>query len=287
MIELRSGSATASIDPVRGGRLGSLTVGRREVIVRPNDDDDRSIYWGSFLMAPWAGRVAGGNLAWNGAQVELPRNDEGHAIHGLVADNAWGVDAMSPCSASLSCRIRPESWPFGATVRQTFELADDHLTIAAELCGNRPMPAAIGWHPWFSRVDDDPRVTLGAAEVLETRGLIPTGRRIAVDAQTDLRDGPPVCERDLDHVYPDAPSPAIARWPDFELAVEFGPPLSTVVVHSREHAFCLEPQTAWPDAVALEANGIPGTGLVALPAGEPLRAEMTLRWRTLEREMPR
>ena len=278
MIELRAGSATATIDPVRGGRLASLSVEGRELIVAPRDDDDRSIYWGSFLMAPWAGRIEGGTFDWDGSRIELPRNEEGHAIHGLVTDRAWTVESVDTRSATVQCAFDREVWPFGGAVWQTFDLSKDRLSMTAEVRADRLMPAALGWHPWFRRGETDPGVTVDGGEVLETRDLIPTGRRLPVDDQTDLRSGPAVCERLLDHVYPDAASPVTVRWPGFELAVEFGPPLSAVVVHSREHAFCVEPQTAWPNAVVLEAAGIDGTGLVKLGAGERLRASMSLRW---------
>ena len=286
MIELRSGTTTAAVDPERGGRLVSLAVDGRELIVPPPDASDRSIYWGSFLMAPWVGRIEHGVLAWNGRRVDLPRNEEGHAIHGLVHERAWEVEAATCCTATLACRVDPAAWPFGATVRQTFELDTDHLSIAAELCAETAMPASIGWHPWFRRNGGGPVVTLAAAEVLETQRLIPTGRRVPVDGLTDLREGGRVCERELDHVYPDAASPAIARWPDLELAVEFGPPLTTVVVHSRPQAFCIEPQTAWPNAPALAAGGMATTGLATLAAGERLRAVMTLRWTPIEAAPP-
>lgn len=126
------------------------------------------------------------------------------------------------------------------------------------------------------------RLSVRADEVLETVDLIPTGRRLPVGGPADLRTGPFIGDRRLDHVYVDPASPAVVRWPDLELLVEFAPPLRTLVVHSRPGAVCVEPQTAWPNAPALVSAGVSGTGLAILGAGERLRSTMTLRWRPVQ-----
>jgi len=75
-------------------------------------------------------------------------------------------------------------------------------------------------------------------------------------------------------------SPALVEWPGLRLEIEFDDLLSSVVVHTRAGSFCVEPQTAWPNPVALEAAGVTGTGLVTLAAGERLAASMAWRWRS-------
>src|SRR4029078_1774120 len=94
VIELRNGASVAAIAVERGGRLASLVVGGRDLIVGPPDDGDRTILWGSFLMAPWCGRIEGGVLEWDGGTHQLPRNLEGNAIHGVLWDQAWTVEAV-------------------------------------------------------------------------------------------------------------------------------------------------------------------------------------------------
>jgi galactose mutarotase-like enzyme len=41
---------------------------------------------------------------------------------------------------------------------------------------------------------------------------------------------------------------------------------------------CVEPATAWPDALRLSSAGVEGTGQVILEAGEELAATMTWNW---------
>jgi aldose 1-epimerase len=169
-------------------------------------------------------------------------------------------------------------------VSQRYRLGAGGLTMDAEIVAERSMPAALGWHPWFLR-GRVPRLTVAADDVLETDRLLPTGRRVAVQGWTDLRGGRPLGRRRLDHVYVDVASPATIRWPDLELEIAFEPPLTVMVVHTPPTAFCVEPQTAWPNAIAFAGTEGPGTegletGLVRLEPGETLRATMRWRWRT-------
>ncbi len=282
MIELRAGDVALTIDPGRGARWASLRVGGEELLVGPPDADDRSIYWGCFLMAPWAGRIEDATLDWDGSRTRLRRNDGRHSIHGVVFDRPWRLDAASPTTAVLSCALEPDLWPLGGRVRQRVRLSPGGLTAEAEVvAGDVPMPAAVGWHPWLRARDGDVCLTVAADRVLETDALIPTGRRCPVDALTDLRGGAPLTGRALDHTYPDAGSPALVRWSDLELAMAFAGPLGTLVVHSRPGSFCVEPQTAWPNAPALESRGVEGTGLRHLAPRERLDASMRWRWRRL------
>jgi aldose 1-epimerase len=277
VIALQRGGTALLIDVRRGGRLGSFEVDGRELLVGAPDADDRSIRWGCFLMAPWAGRIENGILDWDGLRHHLSLTDGHHALHGLVFDRPWQVETATPTEAVLSCRIGPPDWPSTATCRQRFVLGDDHLLATAELSAEGPMPAAIGWHPWFRR-DGDTRIRLDAAETLETRDLIPTGRRLPVDSVTDLRQGPAIGTRSLDHVYPDAQPPARIRWATVGLQLDWEGAIRAVVVHTTPASFCIEPQTAWPNAPALAADGIEETGLVRLETGGVLAAAMRWRW---------
>ena len=280
MIELRNGASVAMIDADRGGRLASLNVDSRDLIVGPPDDADRTILWGSFLMAPWCGRIEGGVLEWDGRTYQLPVTLEGNAIHGVLWDQAWTVESASDDMAVISAALEPGGWPFAGLARQLFELRDGELVTSVELLAEEPMPAALGWHPWFARTDEDPRLTIHGSHTLETRHLIPTGQRLPVDGTTDLRHGTAIGERLLDHCYTDVRSPALVEWPGFVLEIVFDEPLTSALVHTRATSFCIEPQSAWPTAITLEAAGVPDTGLAILGAGDRLAASMAWRWRT-------
>ena len=280
MIRLRAGSSSATIDPERGGRLASLAVNERELIVGAPDADDRTFLWGSFLMAPWCGRIADAVFEWRGRRHTLNATLEPHAIHGTLWDQAWTVASATDAEAVLTARLEPGGWPFAGRVRQRYALSDGELVTSAEILAEEAMPAALGWHPWFVRDGGDARLTVQSAHTLETEAMIPTGRLVPVDGTTDLRHGTAIGTRLLDHCYPEVRSPALVDWPALRLEIAFDERVTSVVIHTREASFCVEPQTAWPNPIALEAAGVTSTGLATLEAGDRLAASMTWSWRS-------
>jgi aldose 1-epimerase len=282
VIELHAGDVRLTLDEDRGARISSMLIGDRSMILGPPNEHDVGIRWGSYLMAPWAGRIPGGLLDWDGTTYQLPQRDGSNAIHGLVYERRWQVVVATDDSVEVATSLAEAGWPFGGDVRQRLELGPDSLVTRANMRTDRPSPVVIGWHPWFLRGGDDPRVTVRGGETLESVDLIPTGGRRPVDDITDLRGGPQLGDRQLDTFYPDATSPATIRWSDLELSVEFGPPLETVVVFSGDpRTVCVEPQSGWPNAPALAAAGVPGTGLATLEPGNDFAVAMTWRWRRL------
>lgn len=277
LLALRAGAARVLIDIDRGGRLASWTVGERELLVGSPDADDRSIRWGCFLMAPWPGRLADGRFQWAGRTVQLPRTHGRHAIHGLLWDRPWQVESADADRAVLSIALGPAGWPMGGRVRQHVELGADHLVLRAEVEAEEPMPAAVGWHPWFRR-GGEVQLLVAADATLATRRMLPTGNVEPVVGRTDLRAGPRLGPRRLDHAYVDAASPALLRWPGLELTVEFAPTPATVQVYTPPGAVCVEPQTAWPNALAAPAGAWDRAGLRTLEAGEVLRAQVVMSW---------
>lgn len=278
LVELRVGDATVLIDPDHGGRLASLRIRGRDLLVRPPQPRDVSITWGSFLMAPWPGRLADGRLWWEGRTVQLPRTLGRNAIHGLVHGAPWTVDRATETEVDLGIGLAPLGWPFGGRVRQRLRLAPDGLTMQAEIEADDAMPAALGWHPWFRRGEADPRLRVAADGVLEARGMIPTGRVVPVRGRTDLRSGPALGRRRLDHAYVGAASPAVVSWRDLELTLEFVG-ADTIVVFTPPGAFCVEPQTAWPNALGLADPGERRrAGARRLATGERLEATFRIGW---------
>jgi aldose 1-epimerase len=278
VIELTAGDASATVDVEDGGRLARLRVGGRELLAPPPSPLDASIRWGCFLMAPWPGRLAHGRLAWDGRQIQLRRTHGRHAIHGLIHGRSWDLVASTHASADLAIDLRASGWPFAGRVRQSIAIEPGGLRLEASIEADEPMPAALGWHPWFDRGDADPRLTVAGDRVLEVRGMIPTGRELPVAGSTDLRAGPRLGRRRLDHAYTGVRSPVVIEWPDLRLTVELAPATTTVVVHTPPRAFCVEPQTAWPNALAQPAALAAREGAATLQRGERLEVAIRLGW---------
>ena len=98
-----------------GGRLASFRVGDHELLAAHGHDVFHS---GSFVMAPWLGRLRDARLNYGGAQYRFTANNSGpHALHGLVTDRPWRVTGDGELSIELG-----DPWPWPCRVVQRTEL---------------------------------------------------------------------------------------------------------------------------------------------------------------------
>jgi galactose mutarotase-like enzyme len=262
-VVLEAAGARVVIDPDEGARLASVVVGADELIWdhRP----DGPIRWGSYPMAPWAGRVRRGRFAFEGRTYDLPLGMPPHAIHGVAYDRPWEIAAADARSATFRIAL-DRRWPFGGHVRQALELTEDGLATTLTLEADEPMPATIGWHPWFRR-----RLASGGPEA-ELR--FAAREMLVRDA-----DGMPSGER-----RPPGPRP----WDDAFTGVDQDPSITWpgrlrltisstcrwwVVYTEPEHALCVEPQSGPPDAL--------NTGAEIVRPGHPLTHRMDWAWERL------
>lgn len=264
LLELVAGGDRAVVDAGRGGRLASLVAGGRERLAgleqAAGDDPDgrERTGWGCYLMAPWPGRLAEASFRWRGQRFSVPATLGRHAIHGVALDAEWTVEDHRRDRAVLGCDLASGGWPLGGSVRQTVELAAGRLALTAEvLAGSHGMPAAVGWHPWFLRPGrGDVAVRVDADEVLVTDDeLIASGDRASAVAALDLRDGPLLGDRELDHCYVEVTEPVGITWPDLHLEIATDVANPCYVVYTPRHAACVEPQSAWPNAFGLAEGG--------------------------------
>ena len=257
-LDLVAPGVSAVVDLAAGGRLSSLEVDGRELL---KTEGFGPVAWGSFPMVPFAGRVRDGILTFDGVEHRLPLGMPPHAIHGTVLERRWALIGES----TIGTELGPD-WPFHGRAVQRFELGPDHLTCRMELHADEPMPASIGWHPYFRRrleaVDGELELDLDAGAM-----LVRDAAGIATDDTVTPGPGP------WDDCFVDLRRAPVIRWPGFlELTVESDCP-AWVVYTVPEDAVCVEPQTAPPDAV--------NTHPTIVRPGQPLVAEMTWRWRSL------
>jgi len=253
---LEAGDARVVIRPDEGGRVGSLLVDGREVLW--TSDPQGLIHWGSYPMAPWAGRVRNGRFSFDRHAYELPLGLPPHAIHGVVYDRPWHV--LGPDSIGIEL---DERWPFRGRAQQRFELDEDTLVMRLILEGDEPMPATVGWHPWFRRSLGEGiapvRIDFEAGAM-----LVRDGEGIATSQRVPPTPGP------WDDAFTDVPEPPVLAWGD-TLRLEVSSTCSWWVVYTEpEHAVCVEPQSGPPDAL----NGVPDI----VDPGTPLVHEMRWRW---------
>ena len=256
LLTIASGALSIDIAPLAGGRIAQVRRDGVECLVGHGDDTSATIAWGSYPMAPWAGRIRGGRFDFRGRGYQLPPNLGDHAIHGVAFAMPWRVDAHSHDHVELSLALpEDESWPFGGSCRQRIEIGGDRLRMTLSVtAGEHAMPAAIGWHPWLRKPD-------------------------RVEFAPDL-----VYPRDAEGIatLPLAPAPP-GPWDD--CFVHRGPVLvhragqrlrftsdctRWVVYDEAGHTTCIEPQSGPPDGFNLEP--------MELAAGESIEAWFLWEW---------
>lgn len=279
-VRLATSTASAVVDVEHGGMLVSIATAGRELLAQGQVEGQpiRPIpEHGSFLMAPWVAELYLGRLSFRGETYQLPTNVGRHAVHGLVMNGAWDVESRTGTGVTI-VRELVDPWPFGGQVRQEIRLDDKGVTqIASVEARAQAMPASVGWHPWF-RCESPYRSRLrveatGRLDVDDE--LIPTGRVLALTGAVDLRAAPVFGERQIDVAFVGAVSPVEFAQPGLELTISFDSAISVVVVYSRAGTVCIEPWSAWPDAVRMGGLGFP-SGAVVLEPGE--RLERWTRW---------
>lgn len=279
-LTLTAGADRACVDVAHGGRLAALVAGGADRLLSAEQSPaPERVGWGCFLMVPWPGRLAAAAVPWDGAEHPVPVTWGRHAIHGVGLDAAWQVTERSERHVRLACDLADGGWPLGGVVEQQVELAPGRLTCTAVVtAGTQAMPAALGWHPWFRRPDaGDLVVEVDADAVLVTDDeLLPDGRTLPVTGALDLRGGVALGDRRLDHAYVAVREPARVVWPDLELTLDTDLPAPCYVVHTPPFGACVEPQSAWPNALRLDDPRAAGVRWLAPRTA--LTAACTWRW---------
>ncbi|WP_230423315.1 aldose 1-epimerase [Streptomyces radicis] len=256
-VRLRAAGTELTLRPDEGGRISSLVIGGTEVLRQGER-------YGSFVMAPWCGRMRDGRFRNGGTIHQMPLAGAPHAIHGTVRRRPWRTVGVRPTSAALICELT-DPWPWPGRVTQLVELDEDGggvtLTLGVETLG-ASFPAQAGWHPWFLRrlTPDGPGVALDfTADAQLERGddHLPTGRRV------EPRPGP------WDDCFHMADGVSVTlTWPgQLELSVTSRTPWAVIYDETAE-AVCVEPQSGPPDGLNTHPRLV--TEL------EPL--EITTRW---------
>ena len=256
---LATTEAELTVDAAAGGRFASLLVNGNELLL--TDSQAGPIWWGCYPMAPFAGRIRFGLLTFAGGEYRLEQNLPPHAIHGTVLDRRWDVVTHGQDRLVMETDLGP-GWPFPGRVVHEVQLRPGGLDATLTLETDEPMPAWIGWHPWFRRSIGGHAVELDfePASMYE-RGPdgLPTGRLIAPTP------------RPWDDCLVDLSRPPRLSWPD-GLRLEITSSADHWVVYDEsEDGVCVEPQTGPPDAINLDVAPV-------VQPGEPLRAWMAWRW---------
>jgi aldose 1-epimerase len=299
-IRISEGALSAAIEPAVGAGLSRLTLQRGDgaaEILRPAESVPRFADLSMYIMAPWTNRIAGASFEFGGRRYRLRADwEDGTAIHGDVKTREWRVLDRTPVSARLGLDSRDLRdanwpWPYAAEVRYEIDRGALVCDLAIRNLGEVPMPAGLGFHPFFSRSlreADVVRVKAVTRGRYPVRGMIPSGAARRDEVTATLGAGGPLGDLVLDDVFGGFEPPAVITWDrsGLEARVECSPNLGHVVVFSpradtgMKPWFCVEPVSMVTDGFNLMSRGQAGTGVQVVAPGDWLRCRISIAVRT-------
>jgi aldose 1-epimerase len=255
-MKLTAQGVAALIDLEAGGRLSSLQVDGRELLIT---DRSAGVYgWGCYPMVPWAGRVRRGRFRFRDTEVTLPLGMPPHSIHGVGVELPWTRTGSTELERDLT-----DPWPFGGRAVQRLDLSGERLVMELSVEAERAMPAMVGWHPWFRRHLDGSEPL--ALDFAPDAMLVRDDDGIQTGATVPPRPQP------WDDCFSGVRQPIGLEWPDV-LSVELQSSCRYWVAYTEpDHAACVEPQSGPPDAF----NWAPQV----VEPGVPLTHWFEIRWR--------
>lgn len=279
MIRLAHGALELLLAPDVGGSVAAFRTDGRNLL-RPAPEACADVLsMAAFPLVPFAGRIRHGCFEFNGGRVRLPANfaPEPHAIHGHGWQRPWRVERVTATSATLFYEHAADAWPWPYTARQHFALDDLGLTLDLELVNiaPTPMPAGLGWHPYFPR--RDARLRADVSQCWPSGSETGIGAPVALTRDTDLRDWRDVATLSLDDTFCAGSGGAQLRWPDRHITLEAGDAGRFLVVYVPEGRdfFCVEPISHVPGALH-DPGRAAATGLEVLRTGARLARQVRL-----------
>lgn len=246
------------------------------------------------ILFPFPNRIREGKFQWNGKAYHIPESavsyNNGNVIHGFCLDRPWRlIDsgdqyAVGQFQLSLDAPDCQDYWPadFIIEIRYSLNGANLRADIQIKNPDSQPLPWGFGTHPYFKLpfgTDSQAGyclVTLDAAEQWELDACMPTGQRVPVPADKDLREGVEFSKLSLDDVYTGLSSDSpildcdlVDEQAGIQLTQRYNSDFREVVMFTPpgREAICLEPYTCVTDAINLQQQDI-DAGLQILPPGE-------------------
>lgn len=288
-LTLSNDALEAQIAPHLGARLCRLKARQSdlELIVPLVDWQAPEHGWpkaGAYPLIPYSNRIAGARLDFAGTSYPLAPHplDLPNALHGHAQRCAWEVLAHDAQRAELVLRESANThWPWPFEARIAFTLRDQALDISFELhnIGSQPMPAGLGWHPFFA-TDADTTIHFDARRQwqLDDR-FLPTGDSSPSPDATVLT---PADWQTRDCAIYASEWDGLARIERHEgtLTLTTTAPLTHLVAYApRGGALCcIEPVSHVANGFNLAARGVEGTGMCVLAPHERMMAQVTLAW---------
>ncbi len=285
-LRLRAGVHSAWVAPQAGGRLLSLESRRADGTAQQwlaplAQQQWPAAQWpkgGCYPLVPFSNRVRAGRFSEQGIEHQLDTLEpQAHALHGYGQYRPWQVEQHGEAALTLVYRhgAGEGGWPWAFCATQTFTLSGAGLTMTMALCNlsAQPMPAGMGFHPYFSAA----QVELDAAWQWPHDADEIALRREPATVRPQLYSRTAAGYTDYLSGWDGA---AHLQWPGgAQLSLAADAVFGHVVVHcapGRDY-LCVEPVSHVSDAFNLAQAGIGGTGMQRLAPHEAMQGRVVLR----------
>ena len=273
------------IDAARGGQVVECSWHGHEVFTTataglwPSETQA-----GCFPLVPYSNRIRNGAFSIAGRSVSLtpPEFAFPHALHGLGWRSAWLCQQSRPNEATLLQTHDGAAWPWRYRARQHFSASGNRLIMSIEIenSGASPMPAGIGFHPYFSR-QPGTKLALGVGGFWTTSPSNPGIPEdwCSLDPLTNFFEGKELGTIDLDNCFTGWARNARIESPHTQLRIDLAASaaFSNLVVFcpTDRNILCLEPVSHVNDAANL--SGLDASQKIdRLEPGERLAGTMTI-----------
>jgi aldose 1-epimerase len=241
----------------------------------------------SFPLVPYSNRLFAGQLLTPEGALTLPCNHARHPIpvHGLGWRANWSTRQLNAHSAEQQHYHEADvHWPFAYDCTQHVSLSEDAAHFTLSLCNlsDRPMPAGLGFHPWFA-IDEDSTVCFAAEAVWmkDGQGLPATALPAGSAPEFEFSSPRLAMEIVQDHCHAGWRGPVCLTHPrrQIALSVTASAELEHLMVYRRpgQPWLCLEPVSHATGALSLPALNTPASGARLLAPGERWSVWMNLR----------
>jgi aldose 1-epimerase len=298
----RSGS-TARIAPALGfncfqfrARVGDEELDVIDAAPAFADGNERPSGHGIPILFPFPNRISEGRFTWNDRAYEIPSSNAaydhtGNAIHGFCLDRPWRVTSRGDDFAVGTFRLSTDApdrlayWPADFEIEVRYQVRGPSLRSDIRISnpGNKPLPWGFGTHPYFKLpLGSKSRpaqclVQAPTSEEWELVDCLPTGRRLPVSEDKDLREGAYFDLLHLDDVLTGLPPEAMSvecavidEPAGLQVAQRCDRIFREIVVYTPPNrpAVCLEPYTCVTDAINLDRRGVDAGWRVLAPGGD-------------------
>ena len=283
---LQNTDCQVTLCPDVGGTIARFSW-RGHEILRPAPDTaihERLVrQMGCYPLIPFSNRVGHAELIVGEQHYRLRANDqpELHALHGFGWQRAWHVTSHTGDAVELSLTHTPDvDWPFACDALQGMRLIDNTLTLRLRVrnTDKRPMPAGIGFHPYFPINRDTTLQTRWKGMWQMGADSLPA-ELVAVPPEADFSQSRPIDLWKVDNCFTGWNRRAVLDYPTHRVQLDASSGCRQIVCFSPgdgRRFIALEPVTNINNAFALAAKGVADTGMQMLAAGKTLAVSLSI-----------